>query len=157
MFLLRRVTPWSANRLSRIVKTPKLQFLDSGLLCSLAGLTEAVVERDRTRFGPALESYVFGELLKLASWSDGDYDVFTYRDKDQVEADFVIEDRAGSVVGLEVKAAATVTRDDFGGLRRLATLAGKPFAAGLVLYDGVETVPVGDKLWAVPISTLWQS
>lgn len=157
MFLLRRVTPWSANRLSRIVKTPKLQFLDSGLLCSLTGLTEAVVERDRTRFGPALESYVFGELLKLASWSDGDYDVFTYRDKDQVEVDFVIEDRAGSVVGLEVKAAATVTRDDFGGLRRLATLAGKPFSAGLVLYDGVETVPVGDKLWAVPISTLWQS
>lgn len=157
MFLLRRVTPWSANRLSRIVKTPKVQFLDSGLLCSLIGLTESAVARDRTRIGAALESYVFGELLKQASWSDGDYEVFTYRDKDQVEVDFVIEDRAGSVVGLEVKAGATVSREDFGGLRRLAALAGRPFAAGLVLYDGVETVPVGDKLWAVPISTLWQS
>ena len=65
--------------------------------------------------------------------------------------------RAGDGVGVEVKAAASVSRDDFSGLRRLATLAGKKFAAGVVLYDGVETLPVGDGLWAVPISTLWLS
>ena len=157
MFLLRRVAPWSANRLARIVKTPKAHFLDSGLLSSLTGLTDAVVARDRTRFGPALESHVFGELLKLASWSDDDYDVLTYRDKDQVEVDFVVENRAGDVVGVEVKAAASVSRDDFAGLRRLATLAGPKFAAGVVLYGGVETLPVGDHLWAAPIATLWLS
>ncbi len=157
MFLLRRVAPWSANRLSRIVKTPKAHFLDSGLMSSLTGLTDAVVARDRTRFGPALESHVFGELLKLASWSDDDYDVLTYRDKDQVEVDFVVENRASHVVGVEVKAAASVSRDDFAGLRRLATLAGQKFAAGVVLYDGVETLPVGVDLWAVPISTLWST
>jgi len=157
MFLLRRVAPWSANRLARIVKTPKAHFLDSGLLSSLTGLTDAVVARDRTRFGPALESYVFGELLKLASWSDDDYDVLTYRDKDQVEVDFVVENRAGDVVGVEVKAAASVSRDDFAGLRRLATLAGSKFATGVVLYDGVETLPVGEHLWAAPVSTLWLS
>ena len=71
--------------------------------------------------------------------------------------DFVVENRAGDVVGVEVEAAASVSRDDFTGLRRLATLAGPKFAAGVVLYDGVETLPVGEHLWAAPISTLWLS
>ena len=157
MFLLRRVLPWSANRLSRLVKTPKAHFLDSGLLSSLTGLTDAVVARDRSRFGAALESYVFGELLKLASWSDDDYDVFFYRDKDQIEVDFVVENRAGDVVGVEVKAAASLSRNDFAGLRKLANLAGSKFAAGVVLYDGAQTLPMGDRLWAAPVSTLWTS
>ena len=155
IFLLRRVAPWSVNRLGRIVKTPKIHFLDSGLLCSLSGLTEASLAHERGRFGHALESYVFGELLKLASWAEGEYELFTYRDKDQIEVDFVVEDRGGRVAGVEVKAAASVSRDDFAGLRRLATLAGRKFAGGVVLYDGTETLPVGDGLWAVPVSTLW--
>jgi predicted AAA+ superfamily ATPase len=155
MYLLRRVEPWSNNRLSRIVKTPKLQFIDSGLLGSLTDMTAASVERDRTSFGHVLESYVFSELLKLASWAEGSYALFTYRDKDQVEVDFVIENLAGQVVGVEVKASATVSARDLTGLKKLATLAGEQFIAGIVLYDGDNTWPIGDRLWAVPISTLW--
>ena len=155
IFLLRRVAPWSANRLARVVKTPKIHFIDSGLLCSLLGLTEATLAQERGRFGQALETYVFGELLKLASWSEGEYELFTYRDKDQVEVDFIVEDRRGRVLGVEVKAAASVSRDDFVGLRKLATLAGRKFAGGVVLFDGAETLPVGDTLWAMPLSTLW--
>ena len=157
MFLLRRVAPWSTNRLARVVKTPKIQFLDSGLLCSLLGLTEGSLVQERNRFGPVVESYVFGEMLKLASWAEGEYEIFTYRDRDQVEVDFVVEDRSGRVVGVEVKAAASVSRDDFTSLRKLATLAGRKFVAGLVLYDGLETLPVGEGLWAVPLSSLWLS
>jgi predicted AAA+ superfamily ATPase len=155
MFLLRRVEPWSVNRLARIVKTPKLHFIDSGLLCSLTGLSGTTVREERDRFGHALESYVFGELLKQASWSDERYELFTYRDKDQVEVDFVIEDPGGHAVGVEVKAAATVGRDDLAGLRKLAALSGDAFRAGVVLYDGIETLPLGPALWAVPLSTLW--
>lgn len=139
------------------MKTPKLQFLDSGLLCGVTGLDESAIARDRTRFGPALESYVFGELLKLASWSDGDFEVCTHRDKDQVEVDFVVENDAGAVAGVEVKAAASVSRDDFAGLRRLAAPAKEKCVAGVLLYDGTETVPVGDRLRAMPLSTLWLS
>ena len=155
MFLLRRVAPWSANRLARIVKSPKVQFLDSGLLASLLGLGEASVAANRTAFGPLLESYVFGELLKLASWSDGGFTVLTYRDLLQVEVDFVLEDSGGHVAGVEVKAAASVRPADFSGLRKLASLAGRKWKCGLVLYDGVETLPMGPGLWAVPLSTLW--
>lgn len=155
MFLLRRVEPWSNNRLSRIVKTPKIQFIDSGLLSTLVDLTTASAAHDRTLFGRVLESYVYSELLKQATWAEGSYALFAYRDKDQLEVDFVIENAAGQIVGVEVKAAASVSTSDLAGLKRLAALSGKQFVAGLVLYDGNETLPIGERLWAVPISTLW--
>ncbi len=155
MYLLRRVEPWSVNRLNRIVKTPKMQFIDAGLLASLTDMTEAAARQNRPAFGHVLESYVYGELLKLASWAEDDYDIFTYRDKDQNEVDFVIENGAGRIAGVEVKAAATVQASDLRGLRRLALLAGERFTAGIILYDGEQTLPVGQRLWAVPLSTLW--
>jgi predicted AAA+ superfamily ATPase len=155
MFLLRRVEPWSVNRLSRIVKTPKIQFIDSGLLAALIGLTSADAAQDRRRFGHVLESYVYGELLKGAGWADDGYAVYTYRDKDKVEVDFVIENAAGKIIGVEVKAAAAVSAADFTGLRRLAALAGRNFRGGVLLYDGVETLPMGADCWAVPLATLW--
>ena len=68
--------------------------------------------------------------------------------------DFVIENSAGQVVGVEVKAAASISASDLAGLKKLATLASKKFAAGVVLYDGNDTLPIGERLWAVPISTL---
>lgn len=156
MFLMRRLQPWSANRLSRILKTPKIHFLDSGLLCSQIGLNETSVAIARARFGHALESYVYAELLKHASWANTQYALYSYRDKDQVEVDFVIEDDAGRVVGVEVKASATVQRQDFAGIKKLAALAGATFLAGIVLYDGDAILPMGDGLWAIPLSTLWQ-
>lgn len=157
MFLLRRVEPWSNNRLSRIVKTPKIQFLDSGLLSTLVDLTTASAARGRALFGRVLESYVYSELLKQATWAEGSYALFAYRDKDQLEVDFVIENAAGQIVGVEVKAAASVSAGDLAGLKRLAALSGKQFVAGLVLYDGNDMLPIGERLWAVPISTLWTS
>ena len=157
MFLLRRVEPWSTNRLSRIVKTPKIQFIDSGLLGTLVDLTEASVARDRSQFGQVLETYVYSELLKQATWAERNYVLNTYRDRDQVEVDVVIEDQAGRVVGVEVKAAASVSVSDLAGLRKLATLAGKRFVAGVILYDGNDTLPIGEQLWAAPLSTLWNA
>lgn len=157
LFLIRRLQPWLPNRLSRIVKTPKLQFLDSGLLAHLRGATASSLRRDRSALGPLLESYVVSELLKLASWTDDDLHLLSFRDKDQKEVDVVIENNAGQVVGLEVKAKASVTARDLTGLRRLATLAGETFLAGVVLYDGHETLPLGPALWAVPIASLWQT
>jgi hypothetical protein len=60
------------------------------------------------------------------------------------------------VVGIEVKAAATVSGADFSGLRKLAEACGKRFIIGLVLYDHDTIVPFGERLFAAPISTLWK-
>ena len=155
MYLLRRVDVWARNWLNRVVKTAKLQFIDSGLLASLLELTAQEVQQDRTRFGNVLESFVFGELLKATTTAEGDYSLMYYRDADKVEVDVVIENAAGQLVGVEVKAAATVKESDLRGLRKLSTLAGHRFKMGILLYDGDETMPLGDNIWAAPLSTLW--
>jgi len=155
MYLLQRVDVWARNRLSRVVKTPKLQFVDSGLLAALLDLSADEVLADRTRFGRVLETFVFAELLKHITSAQGDYRLLYYRDADQVEVDVVVENAAGELVGIEVKASATVKEGDLRGLRKLAGLAGERFRAGVLLYDGDETLPLGDRLWAAPLSTLW--
>lgn len=156
MYLLKRIEVWARNRLNRVVKTPKLQFIDSGLLATLLdlGSTEDV-QQDRTRFGNVLETFVFAELLKHTTTADDDYQLMYYRDADKFEIDVVIENAAGHLVGVEVKAAATVKESDLRGLRKLSSLAGHQFKMGVLLYDGDETMPLGDGIWAAPLSTLW--
>lgn len=155
MYLLKRVEVWACNRLKRLVKTPKLQFLDSGLLATLLDLTPSTTEQDRARFGNVLETFVYGELLKQATTAEGDYRLLYYRDHDQFEVDVVIENTGGQLVGVEIKAAASIRESDLRGLKRLANIAGDTFKLGVILYDGTETLPLGDRLWAAPISTVW--
>jgi predicted AAA+ superfamily ATPase len=155
MYLLKRVDVWARNRLKRMVKMPKLQFIDAGLLATLLDLTAEETQQDKPRFGHVLETFVYSELLKHASTAKGDYQLLYYRDADQVEVDVVIENAAGQVVGVEVKSSATVKQSDLRGLRKLARLAGADFKMGVLLYDGDETLPLGDNIWAAPLSTLW--
>ncbi|MBY3073771.1 ATP-binding protein [Rhizobium laguerreae] len=155
LFLVRTIAPWSNNRLSRLVKTPKLHFVDTGLLASLREDDLETLRRDRTRFGALLESFVVSELLKLASWSERRLTFSHYRTKDQDEVDVVIEDRRGRIVGIEVKASATVKSDDFKGLRQLQEAVGERFIRGLVLHDHDRVTPFGEKLHAAPLSILW--
>jgi uncharacterized protein len=155
LFLVRKVEPWFRNQLKRLVKTPKLHFLDSGLLGALLGASVERIAKDRTIFGPLLETFVFSEVLKQASWFGESCALYHYRDKDQDEVDLVIETGSGALVGIEVKASATVNAGDFKGLRKLAEACGDNFKLGVVLYDGGRPVPFGDRLVAAPMSCLW--
>jgi predicted AAA+ superfamily ATPase len=154
VFLLKRVQPWSRNTLSRLIKTPKVHFLDAGLQASLARLTFERALHDKARFGATLETWVFGELSKAISLSEEGWDIYHYRDKEQVEVDFVLENTLQQVIGVEVKASATVNAADFKGLRKLQQHTGQDFITGLVLYDGERAVPFGPDMWAVPLSLL---
>ncbi len=155
LFLVKRIPVWTNNQLNRIVKTPKLQFVDSGLLASLLKMTTAEFEVNRTRFGQLLETFVYSELLKHSVTADDDYIIMHYRDHEQHEVDFVIENSLGEIIGVEVKAAASVRPNDKRGLKRLASLASDKFKLGVILYDGDQTLPLNDNIWAVPISSLW--
>ncbi|OIN93513.1 MAG: AAA family ATPase, partial [Comamonadaceae bacterium CG1_02_60_18] len=130
MYLLKRVDVWGLNRLKRLVKTPKLQFLDAGLLAAVLDVDADKVQQDRTRFGHVLETFVFAELLKHSTTADGNYRLMYYRDTDKFEVDLVIENAAGQLVGVEVKAAATVRESDFRGLKKLSGMAGELFKFG---------------------------
>lgn len=155
LFLVRTLAPWSNNRLGRLVKTPKLHFVDTGLLAALRENTLEALQRDKSRFGALLESFVVSELFKLASWSERRVSFSHYRTKDQDEVDLVIEDRRGRIIGIEIKASATVRSDDFRGLRQLQQAVGDRFIRGLVLHDHDRITPFGEKLQAAPLSLLW--
>lgn len=157
VFLLERLPPWHSNRISRLIKTPKLHLGDTGLACALLGVDAAALAADRPLLGQILETFVFQELRRQASWHDEPLAFFHFRDKDGVEVDIVIERGARALVGVEVKAAATVTAADFRGLRKLRDAAGKRFVAGVVLYDGEVSVRFDDQLYAVPLRALWET
>jgi len=69
----------------------------------------------------------------------------------------VLENLAGEVVGIEVKASSTIRSSDFKGLKYLSDLSGDRFLRGIVLYTGNKLVPFGLNLYALPVSALWRS
>jgi predicted AAA+ superfamily ATPase len=155
LFLVQRVSPWFRNELKRLIKTPKLHFVDSGLLSALLALTAEQIAKNRSAFGAVLETFVFSEVMKQTTWSEDAYTLHHYRDKDQDEVDIIVENEHGAVIGIEIKASATVHASDFKGMRKLLDICGNDLKLGLVLYDGTKIVPFGDRLFAAPMSCLW--
>ena len=155
LFLVRRLPAWHRNEAKRLIKTPKIHMLDSGLAATLAGLEADDWLNRRDRFGHLLESFVVQQLIAQAGWTDPDLRFWHYRDKDQVEVDLVIT-RGQRTWGVEIKASSMVTSADGAGLRRLAEQCGKAFQGGMILYTGVSTLPTADRrVFAVPLSELW--
>ena len=154
LFLVERLPPWHSNRLNRLIKTPKLHLGDTGVGCALLGLNPGALAQDRALLGQFLETFVFQELKRQAVCQEQPLSFFHYRDKDQAEVDIVIERGGTAVAGVEVKAAATVMKSDFRGLRKLKEASGDRFTAGAVLYDGEITTSFGEGMFAVPIRSL---
>ncbi|WP_216893759.1 ATP-binding protein [Nocardia alni] len=152
VYLIRLIPAWSANATTRAISTPKLVFTDSGLAAHLlTGITN-----DATT-GGTVETFVLGELSRQITWSRTMVRLHHYRDRDGHEVDAILEDNAGRIIGIEVKAAETVRTDDFRALRMLEQRLGDRFHAGYVLYCGNEQLPFGDKLTCLPISGLWMA
>jgi predicted AAA+ superfamily ATPase len=156
VFMIDLLPPWHSNRLSRLVKTPKLHVGDTGLASALLGLDADELWKDRAAFGQLLETFVYQELRRQADAFQAGVRFFHFRDRDGVEVDLVLERGASEVVGIEVKAGATVTAADFRGLHKLREACGARFKAGVVLYDGEASLPFGEGMRAVPMSQLWE-
>ena len=156
VFLLERLPAWHSNRLSRLIKRPKLHLCDTGVAAALLGLDGPALAHDRTLLGQLLETFVYQELRRQASWHDARMSFHHFRDKDGAEVDIVVERGAAAVAGVEVKASGTVRPRDFRGLRKLQGAVGDRFAGGVVVYDGEATVPFGHRLHAVPVGRLFR-
>ena len=154
-FLVHTLPPWFVNIGKRLVKTPKLYLDDTGLLLHLAGADAARLRRDATLCGAVVENFVVMELLKQRGWSNVRPSLYHFRTHNGDEVDIVLEDAAGRVVGIEVKAAGGVTANHFKGLKVLAEAAGDRFVRGFVLNSGPVAVPFGKNLLAMPISGIW--
>lgn len=155
VFLVSTLQPWYSNAIKRITKTAKLHFLDTAVLATTRGLTFERARKNRNTVGALLESFVFSEVMKLMTGTNMRLRPYHYRDQEMREVDIVLERDDGMIAGLEIKASATVRTSDFGGLKTLADVCGDRFAFGAVLYDGADLVPFGERVAAVPISSLW--
>ncbi|MEJ8836195.1 ATP-binding protein [Ramlibacter sp. AN1133] len=150
-FLFQPLPAWHANLGKRLIKAPKAYLVDSGLACALTGASDAATVQAAPHFGGLLETWVLGELRREAAALPSPPRLYHYRSAGGVEVDFVIEDAAGRVAAVEVKATRSLGDRHLNGLRDLETALGKRFACGVVLYAGQDKVRFGDKLWAVPI------
>jgi hypothetical protein len=159
LFLVRRLRPWSRNIGSRHVKTPKIFLTDTGLMAGMLGVdTDRYAAVDQGELaGMLLETFVTMELFKQQTWATTRTDLYFYRDAQQREVDVVIESAAGDVAGVEIKAAASVTRSDSLGLRFLRDKLGARFKMGVVLYTGSHTFELDDRIWVVPLAGLWHT
>ncbi len=155
LFLVEQLPAWHSNEYKRLIKTPKLHSVDTGLICAVRGLNRERLLKQPGDFGLLLESFVYNELRKQAVWVEEPLSFYHYRDKDKVEVDVIIENAMGDCFAIEVKAAATLGAKDFTGLKRFQSVAGDRLKIGILLYDGDHTTAFGDNLYAVPLGALW--
>lgn len=154
LFLIRVRQPWHVNLGSRQVKAPKLYLSDTGLLSALVGADVSRVREDDGFAGALFETFVATELERQASWFEQPLTFWHYREAGR-EVDVIVERPSGEIVGVEVKASATVRAGDFAGLRHLRERVGERMVGGAILYAGAHTLPFGERTWAIPIQALW--
>ncbi len=154
VFLVRRLPAWTPGIGKRELRHRKIYVVDTGLLLHLLGADEERLAVDDQITGKAVENFVTMEILRHAEWSESAPRLFHYR-QGRDEIDVVLEDRAGNVAAVEAKASASIKPRDWRALERLREAKGKSFRAGVLLYTGESTVPLGDRISAVPISGLW--
>jgi len=152
VFQIKRIQPYSANLGKRFVKSPKLFFTDSGVLCHLLGLNSKETLRNSSHYGAILETFVFTELLKAVQYSESPTRLWHYRTSDQHEIDLLIE-RDGKVIPVEIKAAKTVRKKDFKHIEDLQS-RNSTVKNGVIFYQGEQLVPFG-KNYAMPIPMLF--
>ncbi len=155
-FLISRVPAWTANLRKRLLKTPKVIMPDTGLAAYLQNVDARRLRVEPTLAGPLLETFVITELRKQQAWSTTLPEVAHFRTAHGEEVDVVLDAR-GRLVGIEVKAAASVSPDDFRGLRAMAAATGRRFHRGILFYLGDTAVAVGPQLYALPLPALWRT
>ena len=154
LFLIRRLPGWRPGLGAREAARPKAYICDPGLLAHLLGADETRIRTDDQVKGKACETLVLAELLKHASWAEQTVRLFHYQ-REREDIDFIIENGAGEIAAVEVKAATSIDRRDRRWLERLRDARSERFKAGIVIHSGAQTTPLGDRLWAVPFSGLW--
>lgn len=154
IFLVKRIPAWRPGLGQREIQTPKIYVVDSGLLLYLLGADEDRLMNDDQVTGKALENFVGMEIIKHAEWSEIAPQAFHYR-RGSDEVDLVLENRAGEIVAIAVKTTVSLSRRDWRVLEKLRDKRDDDFKCGVVIHTGKQTVPLGDRLFAVPLSGLW--
>jgi len=155
--VIERLEQWGANHLKRLTRTPKYYVADPGLAAFLAGDSPDSLLQSGTRLGQLIDTFVMAQLRPLAKLALPRITMLHLRSEaGRREVDLVLEAAAGQIVGIEIKAGATVEARSARHLAWLRDHTGQAFVRGFVLHTGTATYPLGDRLWAMPIAQLWQ-
>ncbi len=154
VFLVYTLPAWRPGIGSREVQHEKLHFVDTGLLSNLLGANEARVANDDQLTGKLLENFAVMEIIKQLDWATADVNAFHYR-QGRDEIDMILEATSGEIAALEVKTHSQVAAKDWRAMAKLRDQRKQRFKAGLVIYSGAQTLPLSDRIWAVPVSALW--
>ena len=162
IFLINIQLPWSSNLTTRFIKTPKIYFLDSGLLSYIlchpeldSGSSPLKALIDNTLMGKIVENFVVNEIRKQATWNKKEIKIYHSRTTAGQEVDLILEDRAGNIVAIEVKNSEKIISDDFKGLKFLQEKLKTKFLRGIILYTGSDVISFDKELYCVPIPALW--
>lgn len=149
--------PWFSNEAKRLVKMPKIFMLDTGILCHLLRITTTNELNQSLQRGAIYETFVLSELIKANTYTAQPVDISFYRTQEGKEIDFIL-DNGKSLTPIEVKAAHTVTLQDFRHIQYFIEQNQGKVVQGIVFYSGERVLPFGEKdgvkLWAVPFGAL---
>ncbi len=158
MYIIKIVPSYHVNASLRVIKSPKIHFIDTGLASYLLHVDkENLFLHKDGDYGSLIENYVYSELLKEASYAENSVDIYHFRDLRKKEVDFVLENRNGKIIGIEVKAKASIKQSDLKGMIELATHSKERFDKGILFYGGDEIMPIsagGFLFYCVPLGYL---
>ncbi|MBN2769752.1 MAG: ATP-binding protein [Spirochaetes bacterium] len=132
-FIVFRLYPWHRNFSKRIVKMPKLYFYDTGLVCSLLGISNSNQLNTHPLYGSIFENLIISELKKHCLNRSLNEDIFFWRDNVGHEVDVIIGSNAG-FIPVEIKSGKTITDEFFKGLNYWEKISG--IQSGAVVYGG---------------------
>lgn len=158
MYIIKAVPSYHVNASLRVIKSPKIHFIDTGLASHLLHVDkENLFLHKDDHYGNLIENYVYSELLKEASYSDNSIDIYHFRDLRKKEVDFVLKNRNGKIIGVEVKARASIKQSDLKGMIELAKESKERFDKGIIFYGGDDVMPIsagGFLFYCVPLGVL---
>lgn len=155
VFLIYLQPSWHTNLSLRLIKSPKVYLVDSGLLAYLMGINLEKALNNELLIGKILENFVVSELKKQITWSKTKPELYHFRTTGSEEVDVILEDRMGNIVGIEIKNSTKVLPQDFKGLKYLQEKSKNKLLKGIVLYNGSQVISFGPNLYAMPINSLW--
>jgi len=142
--------PYHNNFNKRLIKTPKLYFLDTGLACWLLGWNTPEQLINGAMWGHIFGSFVFGEILK-SYYNDGIVkpQLYYYRDKDKNEIDLLISE-GDTLYPIEIKTTSDPTKSMISAFRCLDGIPGIKAGTGAVICLAKERLPLSDNVWILP-------
>jgi len=155
LFVLELLPAWTTNRLSRLIKTPKRYLVDPALISAALRIDGAAILRDSNLLGRILDTFVMAQIRPEVEFSTLRPRLYHLRDMGGRREIDVVGEVGNGVVGVEIKATAAPNSGDGVHITYLRDQLGERFLAGAVLHTGPASFALSDRVYALPICSLW--